>query len=79
MVLSGSKITTYRSSVTNQNSGGGNKKAGFPPVVGKSSAVSLSFHTRNIPVQLRNYQMFRLFRVPSQNLPIGFNHNIRMH
>jgi len=37
MVLSGSKRTTYMSSIVNQNSGGGPKKAGLPYQVGKDA------------------------------------------
>ncbi len=34
MVLSGSKMTTYVSSIVNQNQGGGSIKAGLQPQVG---------------------------------------------
>lgn len=34
MVLSGSKMTTYVSSIVNQNQGGGSKKAGLQTQVG---------------------------------------------
>lgn len=46
MVLSGTKRTSSISSIVNQFSGGGNKKAGFPSMVGRSSAMSLALrHT----------------------------------
>jgi len=42
MVLSGSKRTTYMSSIVNQNSGGGPKKAGLPFQIGREASVSIS-------------------------------------
>ena len=37
MVLSGTKKTSSLSSIMNQNQGGGNKKAGLPEQVGRTS------------------------------------------
>jgi hypothetical protein len=34
-------------SISNQNQGGGSKKAGFPQQVGRTTAVSLAFHMTN--------------------------------
>lgn len=34
-------------SISNQNQGGGSKKAGFPQQVGRTSAVSVAFHITN--------------------------------
>jgi hypothetical protein len=34
-------------SISNQNQGGGSKKAGFPQQVGRTSAVSVAFHMTN--------------------------------
>ena len=48
MVLSGAKKTSYSSSRTNINSGGGNKKAGFPYQIGRSSWVSQDINSCNI-------------------------------
>ena len=42
MVLSGSKRTTYMSSIVNQNSGGGPKKAGLPYQIGREASVSVA-------------------------------------
>jgi hypothetical protein len=42
MVLSGSKRTTYKSSIVNQNSGGGPKKAGLPYQIGREASVSVA-------------------------------------
>uniref|UniRef100_A0A6C0D3J3 Uncharacterized protein n=1 Tax=viral metagenome TaxID=1070528 RepID=A0A6C0D3J3_9ZZZZ len=41
MVLSGTKKTTYRSSLVNQNQGGGSKKAGLWPQVGRESYTNV--------------------------------------
>lgn len=42
MVLSTTKRTSSISSIVNQSTGGGIKKAGFPSMVGRSSAMSLA-------------------------------------
>tara|TARA_Y100000816_G_C25547689_1_gene296722 strand:- start:226 stop:456 length:231 start_codon:yes stop_codon:yes gene_type:complete len=42
MVLSTTKRTSSISSIVNKNQGGGNKKAGFPYIVGRDSASSLA-------------------------------------
>ena len=41
MVLSGTKKTTYMSSLVNMNQGGGSKKAGLWPQVGRESYTSV--------------------------------------
>ena len=43
-----SSKVAYKSSIVNQNQGGGNKKAGFPYVVGRSSSTSVTFRTAQI-------------------------------
>lgn len=43
MVLSGSKRTTYKSSIVNKNSGGGPKKAGLPFQIGREASVSIAY------------------------------------
>jgi hypothetical protein len=45
MVLSTTKRTSSMASITNQNQGGGNKKAGFPYIVGRGSWSSIFFHS----------------------------------
>jgi hypothetical protein len=55
MVYSQTKRTGSVSSITNQAQGGGNKKAGFPYLVGRSSAASIGFH--DIPQRLSILQM----------------------
>ena len=44
MVLSTTKRTSSKASITNQDTKGGNKKAGFPAMVGRSAAMSLALH-----------------------------------
>jgi hypothetical protein len=72
MVLSGSKKSTYMSSIVNQNQGGGNKKAGLLP--GRSLSPASFFIPRILftetaaPVQIMKNR-FSLF--PNQNLPWG--------
>jgi len=44
MVYSQTKRTASISSITNQNQGGGSKKAGLPYLVGRDSWTSVSFH-----------------------------------
>jgi hypothetical protein len=41
MVLSGSKRTTYMSSIVNRNSGGGPKKAGLPYQIGREAYTAI--------------------------------------
>lgn len=45
MVLSTSKKASSVASITNQSTAGGNKKAGFPAMVGRSAAVTIGLHT----------------------------------
>ena len=42
MVLSTTNKTASISSITNQNQGGGSKKAGFPYIIGRSSWSSIA-------------------------------------
>jgi hypothetical protein len=68
MVYSQTKRTSSVSSITNQAQGGGNKKAGFPYLVGRDSAASIGFH--GIPQKLSILQM-PLTTSVSQSRPIG--------
>lgn len=80
MVLSGSKRTTYMSSLINQNSGGGNKKAGIAPSVGRDSWTSISLGERGGGMlSLVNMRVNRFKINANQNLPMGFNRGIRMY
>ena len=42
MVLSTTKKTSSVSSITNQSTKGGNKKAGFPAMVGRSTSMTIA-------------------------------------
>ena len=44
MVLSTTKRTSSKASIMNQSTMGGNKKAGFPASIGRSTAMSLALH-----------------------------------
>ncbi len=44
MVLSTTKRTSSVASITNQDTKGGNKKAGFPAMVGRSASMSIALH-----------------------------------
>ena len=85
MVLSGSKKTTYRSSIVNQNQGGGAKKAGIPPTANISHTSFLALgittgHHQNINgiMSLVNMRTNRFSRPANQNLPMGFTAPITM-
>jgi hypothetical protein len=82
MVLSGTKKTTYINSITNQNQGGGNKKAGFPGLIGRDSWVSIYYGSTS-PVsgeccKLSGYSKNRFTVFPNQNLPVGYSNRIQM-
>jgi hypothetical protein len=79
MVLSGKKLTSSMSSITNQPTGGGSKKAGFPYSVGHNSWTTVYFNSRGLPLPQRNIVVNRFARFPSMNLPLGFNRPIKMH
>ena len=92
MVLSGSKKTTYQSSIKNRNQGGGDKKAGIPPTANvshvsflayglltnaKGSNVVCSGKTNGL-MSLMNMRTNRFLRPATQNLPTGFTAPIQM-
>jgi hypothetical protein len=80
MVLSGSKKTTYMSSIVNANQGGGSKKAGSARSIGLSSWSSVALRERGDGIlSMKNMQTARFKMFPNQNLPVGFNANIRMY
>jgi hypothetical protein len=82
MVLSGTKLTTSISSITNQNQGGGNKKAGFPGLIGRDSWVSIYYGSTDPSYgkccKLKEYSTNRFKVFPNQNLPVGYNQRIPM-
>jgi len=52
MVLSTTKRTSSVSSITNQNQGGGNKKAGLVPTETASVATAISYKVNGLPKSL---------------------------
>jgi hypothetical protein len=80
MVLSGSKFSTYQSSIVNKKQGGGSKKAGLPPRVGVDSWSSIAFSQSGDGILNRKNLLTNRFKVfPNQNLPVGFRSQIKMH
>ena len=79
MVLSTTKRTSSIASITNQNHGGGSKKAGLSPQIGIGSWTQKSYASACVSCNLKNLQTNRFKLFPSQNLPIGFKSSIRMH
>ena len=52
MVLSTTKRTSSVSSITNQNQGGGDKKAGLVPTETASVAAAISYKVKGLPKSL---------------------------
>lgn len=75
MVLSnGSKNARYASSISNQAQGGGNKKAGFPATVGRSSWTSVAFGNTNVVTgKCCKLSAYNISMMPIANIsrPIG--------
>ena len=78
VLMNAGNRSRYVSSVTNQSSGGGSKKAGQPPMIGLSSWANIAYNTRGLPLSLENLRTNRFRRFPNMNLPLGFNAEIRM-
>lgn len=68
MVLSGSKKTSSIASIANYNTGGGNKKAGFPYQVGRNMWSSVALKNNNTTLRRINTTMFPLAK---QSRPVG--------
>ena len=82
MVYSSSKKTRHISSIVNQPSGGGSKKAGFPYQIGRNSWSSIYINTchpenrRELNCCTLNQMMTNRFKMPvGQSRPIGRNNN----
>ena len=78
VLMNAGKMSRNLSSIINQPSGGGSKKAGQPSMVGLSSWSHIAYNIRGLPLPLGNLRTNRFKRVPTMNLPLGFNHNINM-
>jgi hypothetical protein len=76
--MNGSSRARNVSSIVNQPNGGGNKKAGKPFMIGRSTWTSVIFNVHAIDVPLSNMQSNRSKTFSNMNLPVGFNSLIRM-
>lgn len=77
MVLSGSKKTSSIASITNYNTGGGNKKAGFPYQVGRTMWSSVALRDTKTTLTKINTTRFPLAK---QSRPVGVSPaNIRYY
>jgi hypothetical protein len=72
MVYSQTKRTSSMASITNQNQGGGSKKAGFPYLVGRDSwtSVALNKKTQFLDEATKGLQ-FTLNPNVRQSRPVG--------
>jgi hypothetical protein len=76
MVYSNSTRGSYMSSIANQSSGGGSKKAGFPYQVGRDTWASIAINTcnpRNSDFKCCGLAKYNTTRMPMANIsrPIG--------
>jgi hypothetical protein len=74
MVLSTTKKTSSTASISNYNTGGGNKKAGLPKQVGRDSWMSLALGSgslRNGKCCSLNKINTNLFPLAKQSRPVG--------
>lgn len=72
-----SRARNYSSTI-NHNQGGGNKKAGFPYLIGRETNTSIAFNNTNVVqgkcCKLDSYKTMR-FTTASISRPIGRNGN----
>lgn len=72
MVLSGSKRATSIEYISNTNQGGGNKKAGTPPLANIPDSVYNAYvESGNGLLSLVNMRKNRFTRYPTQYLPLN--------
>lgn len=79
---SAKRASSYSQTI-NQNQGGGNKKAGFPYIVGRNWQTSIAFNNTNVVkghcCKLSSYQKL-LFTYPvTQSRGVGVDVRIPMH
>ena len=71
----GAKKARSYSQTINQNQGGGNKKAGFPYIVGRGWQTSIAFNNTNVVqgkcCQLKSYQTLLFTSPVSQARGVG--------
>jgi hypothetical protein len=80
MVLSNSsKRARFANTISNQNQGGGNKKAGFPYIVGRDQWSSIFLGNTNVPngkcCNLKTYQQVRF---PLASLSHGVGRQVNL-
>lgn len=72
MVLSGAKKTSYISSIVNRPQGGGDKKAGTPPIANIPDSVYNAYvESGNGLLSLANMRTNRFKTPPNQYLPMN--------
>ena len=72
MVYSQTKRTASIASITNQNQGGGSKKAGLPYLVGRDSWTSIAFHgTKQFLSESGEGLQFTMNPKVRQSRPVG--------
>jgi hypothetical protein len=74
MVLSTTKRTASMKSLINQPSGGGSKKAGFPYIIGRTSAAGSLFIMNQTHARLEMPMTVKV----NYNLPLDLGRGIRM-
>ena len=68
------KNSRYAGTITNENQGGGDKKAGLPPLVGLNYLDYIYYTQRGIPQTLQKYQTV-VFPLANISRPIGRVYN----
>ncbi len=81
MTLSGPKRTSSIDSITNQNQGGGNAKAGLPPCVGKDHWYHIYLDNRGTSTTLFGLRGLRRTVNPNvrQSRPIGVRPDVGIY
>ena len=70
VLMNAGKRARNMSSIVNQNQGGGNKKAGFPYIVGRTAWTTIAFNERGIPHTL-DFMRKTVNPNVNQSRPIG--------
>ena len=78
VLMNAGKRSRNLSSIINQPTGGGVKKAGMPPLIGLGSWSIIAYNQRGLPLSLSNLRTNRFKRFPNMNLPQGFHPPIHM-
>ena len=79
----GAKRASSYSQTINQNQGGGNKKAGFPNMIGRETNTSIAFNNTNVVkgkcCKLKSFQTLRFSYPVSQSRGVGVDVRIPLH